>query len=394
MHLSSEKLSVSSMNMNSNCNVFLATAQVKVKSIHGEYITLRALIDQGSQITTLSEEAAQILALPKIKCRTEIHGLGGSVVGVSKNKIKLIIAPRFISNHVIEADALVLPQLTGAQPDQSFKFDVSKWDNFVLADPMLNKSDRIDIVIGSDIFSNILEKGIQKKDGILAQSTKLGWILSGVVKKQSKKTKVLSAVTNLERFWELEELSTTSEEYKEDQICLDLFNKTTEVDTESKIVVNLPIKDDDELGDSRRQAIARFLCGERKLEKDAKKKDNYINFMREYLQLGHMQLVPANSGKYYLPHQPVIRETSLTTKLRVVFDASAKTTNGKSLNDIMSTGPKLQKDIYDIILKWRLWKYVVTADVEKMYRQIKVAEKDQGYQHILWSITINTIVVV
>ena len=50
----------------------------------------------------------------------------------------------------------------------------------------------------------------------------------------------------------------------------------------------------------------------------------------------------------------------------------------------MSTGPKLQKDIYDIILKWRLWKYVVTADVEKMYRQIKVAEKDQGYQHILW----------
>ena len=83
MHLSSEKLSVSSMNMNSNCNVFLATAQVKVKSIHGEYITLRALIDQGSQITTLSEEAAQILALPKLKCRTEIHGLGGAVVGIS-----------------------------------------------------------------------------------------------------------------------------------------------------------------------------------------------------------------------------------------------------------------------------------------------------------------------
>lgn len=316
MHLSSEKLPVSSMNMNSSCNVFLATAQVKVKSIHGEYITLRAIVDQGSQITTLSEEAAQILALPKLKCRTEIHGLGGAVVGISKNKVKLVITPRFISNHMIEAEALVLPQLTGAQPDQSFKFDLSKWGNFVLADPMLNKSDRIDIVIGSDIFSNILENGIEKKDGILAQATKLGWILSGIVKKQPKKTKVLSAVTNLERFWELEEPSTTSEEYEEDRICLELFSKTTEVDTETKIVVNLPMREDNELGDSRRQAMARFLCGERKLEKDVKKKVNYIKFMQEYLQLGHMQLVPENSGKYYLPHQPVIRETSLTTKLR------------------------------------------------------------------------------
>ena len=48
----------------------------------------------------------------------------------------------------------------------------------------------------------------------------------------------------LERFWELEETSTTSEEYEEDRICLELFKKTTEVDTETKIVVNLPIRED------------------------------------------------------------------------------------------------------------------------------------------------------
>lgn len=91
-----------------------------------------------------------------------------------------------------------------------------------------------------------------------------------------------------------------------------------------------------------------------------------------------------NSGKYYLPHQAVVRDCSLTTKLRVVFDASAKTSNGKSLNDIMLTGPRLRHDIFDILTKWRLWKFVVTADVEKMYRQIRITPKHQLYQHILW----------
>ncbi|XP_013110216.2 uncharacterized protein LOC106089019 [Stomoxys calcitrans] len=91
-----------------------------------------------------------------------------------------------------------------------------------------------------------------------------------------------------------------------------------------------------------------------------------------------------NGGKYYLPHQAVVRENHLTTKVRVVFDASAKTTNGKSLNDVLEVGPKLQQDIFQILLKWRLWIFVLVADVEKMYRQVLGAEDDQPYQNVLW----------
>uniref|UniRef100_W8AT37 Reverse transcriptase domain-containing protein n=1 Tax=Ceratitis capitata TaxID=7213 RepID=W8AT37_CERCA len=114
-------------------------------------------------------------------------------------------------------------------------------------------------------------------------------------------------------------------------------------------------------------------------------KNEYVKFIDEYQKLGHMvRVFNEQDCKYYLPHQAVIREGSTTTKLRVVFDASAKTSNGRSLNDVMYTGPKLQRDIFDIILKWRLWKFVVTADVEKMFRQIKVHKEDQQYQNILW----------
>jgi len=62
--------------------------------------------------------------------------------------------------------------------------------------------------------------------------------------------------------------------------------------------------------------------------------------MTEYMSLGHMVEVNAE-GKYYLPHQAVIRDASLTTKLRVVFYASAKTNNNKCLNDIMWIGPSV-----------------------------------------------------
>ena len=145
----------------------------------------------------------------------------------------------------------------------------------------------------------------------------------------------MSAVFNLERFWELEELQ-NSEECSEDKYCQEKYEKTTRINEDGHIVVNLPIKNDSELGDSRKQALARFLSLERKLKNNMPLKEDYVKFMQEYLELGHMTEVKNNfKGKYYLPHQPVIRESSLTTKLRVVFDASAKTTNGSSLNDIM-----------------------------------------------------------
>ena len=86
---------------------------------------------------------------------------------------------------------------------------------------------------------------------------------------------------------------------------------------------------------------------------------------------------------YYLPHHLVVRD-SLSTKFRVVFNASAPTTNGLSLNDIMEAGPKLQTDIGEILTKWRLHKYAVTADIEKMFGQIQLDEEQQKFLKIFY----------
>lgn len=109
--------------------------------------------------------------------------------------------------------------------------------------------------------------------------------------------------------------------------------------------------------------------------------------MEEYLSLGHMK--PANtpinhlSAMYYLPHHGVLRESRITTKLRVVFNGSSPTSSGVSLNDIIHTGAKLQTDIVNVLLWIRIHRVFFSTDVEKMYRQIAVNEKDWDLQRIL-----------
>lgn len=85
----------------------------------------------------------------------------------------------------------------------------------------------------------------------------------------------------------------------------------------------------------------------------------------------------------YLPHHPVVKSESLSTKLRVVFNASCATSNKTSLNDHLHTGPKLQNNMMSILIRWRQHKYVYFADIEKMFRQIMVHPEDAKYQHIL-----------
>lgn len=88
--------------------------------------------------------------------------------------------------------------------------------------------------------------------------------------------------------------------------------------------------------------------------------------------------------KCYLLYNPVIKETSSTTKLRVVFNAWAKTSNSKSLNVNLLIGQKIKINMVEIILNFRVHNVVFTVDICKMYRQVLLENKHQPYQGILW----------
>lgn len=87
---------------------------------------------------------------------------------------------------------------------------------------------------------------------------------------------------------------------------------------------------------------------------------------------------------YYLPRHAIIKKNNLTTKLRAVFDGSAKSSSGYSLNDLLYAGPTIQQDLFSLLIRFRTYKYTLTADIAKMYRQVLINPSQTLLQRIVW----------
>lgn len=379
-----------------SCDVLLATALVKIRTNMGDQEMLRMLVDPGSQASFITEKAAQVLGLPRQKIKAEVSGLGSDNPKVATGKIKVEIQPRFPSNFTLNAELLILSSLTHTLPkNQLENIDIQQWQNYLLADPTYNIPGPIDVILGAEEYGNIILEGLWKTGtGLLGQNTNLGWLISGGVNQGRKANpKIVSMMTRAEadegltKFWEIEEIPRNKVLSSEEKECEEHFQKNHHRNANGNYVVKIPFKKEPiDIGESRGRAVARLLQLEKRLSKDEELGNQYRKFMREYLELGHMvRVMPSpNEDKYYIPHQAVIKESSSTTKLRVVFDASSKTSKAVSLNEIMHTGPRLQQELFDIVLRWRKHRVVFSADIEKMYRQISIAEEDQRFQKIVW----------
>ncbi|XP_043064322.1 uncharacterized protein LOC122320260 [Drosophila ficusphila] len=193
----------------------------------------------------------------------------------------------------------------------------------------------------------------------------------------------------LQRFWELESCPLESSKFtKEETECEDHFHNTFVRLPTGEYEVQLPKTGKiDGLGESYQQAFRRFLNLERKLERHPDVKEQYSNFIKEYLELNHMSLVPPDDRKhcrFFPPHHCVFKEDSTTTKLRVVFDGSAASSSGISLNDTLMAGPTLQAKLFNILIRFRTFAVALTGDIGKMYRCVRIAKSDSCLQCILW----------
>lgn len=174
----------------------------------------------------------------------------------------------------------------------------------------------------------------------------------------------------------------------EEQQCETHFKSTYRRNPEGRYVVRLPVRREmlPLIGETWGAAARRLSAVEKRFRTDTSFRSSYVQFMEEYKQLGHMEEVQTRVAlpQFFLPHHAICRPDSSTTKTRVVFDGSCKSSNHLSLNDLLLTGPTVQPTLLSIVLNFRLHQYVMTADIEKMYRQIVVHPDDRPLQQILW----------
>lgn len=395
--------------------VLLATALVRVQNTQsGCSEVLRALIDQGSEVTLISERAARALQLQRTRTRAEIHGVGSNNISRCKGIVSFTLRSNMDPDfQLFVREAYVLDKLTAQIPGRDI--DVRSWphtQNIFLADPMFYNSQHVDMIIGADLFSHIMLQDIRigQPNQPIAQKTVFGWILSGQTSSTSAASNTITlrsfhAAMELEslvkKFFEVDQVPETRTLTKEDQWCEEFFQTSHTRQANGKYMVRLPLKtnfdSNQTLGKSKQMALNRFHQLERKLQRNQSLNEQYSSGINEYFDLN--QIVPAvgNEDQHsvfasekpsvtacVLPHHAVFKEDNLTTKCRIVFDASAKTSNGRSLNEILCIGPALQNDLPAVLLNWRTHKYVFCADIQKMYRCIDMHPDDINYQRILW----------
>lgn len=391
----------------------LATAMVALYNDKGEKIIAHALLDNGSQTSFVTKALVN-----KLNCKT--HERHMQITSISQQitnthqMTNLEIHSTLPSARRFRVKCVILDKITSNLPKvtiQSHLLEIPK--NVILANPNFLKSQPIDLLLGMDIYGEILCEGFKRLGRNLPVliNTHLGWTVSGNLETQLSPHQYESAdtfflrnnedftdsehTTNelLERFWAVEEVNIKPEESEDEVLAEQLFSATTRRTAEGRFEVQLPLKSPHEhhkLGESFLLARKRFLGLEQKFKKHQDLFLDYQKFINEYLALGHAKEIPLvltnakSELKYFLPHHCVVRQDSLTTKLRVVFDASMKTETGYSLNDLMLKGSTMQPDLFDILCRFRTYQFVFITDIEKMYRQVLIQESNRFLQNILW----------
>ncbi|XP_014237844.1 uncharacterized protein LOC106659683 [Trichogramma pretiosum] len=187
----------------------------------------------------------------------------------------------------------------------------------------------------------------------------------------------------LQRFWELEDVPPAQRSSPTDSHCEQMFAQHQR-DNTGRYVVRLPVKPDAArtLGTSEASARATLRNLHRRMNRQPEFAEEYRLFMDTYEQMGHIRRLQLSeidapeSHSNYIPHHGIWQQGNDGPKLRVVFDASRPTSTEVSLNDVFCRGPKLQRDIWTVLLRWRTYKFAFCADIRMMFRQICVDERD------------------
>ncbi|XP_049871187.1 uncharacterized protein LOC126370392 [Pectinophora gossypiella] len=234
--------------------------------------------------------------MTKVKSNIQsISGLSNAVVNI--NEHCNIVVQSSNSSFKAPVKCFVLPIITDRLPHAEIHVhDLNIPSDIQLADPKFYQPSDIDLLLGADIFWDVLGSARIKlgKDKPILQETLLGWIVAGSMAgkhcdtPQPQRTLFSKDIhQQLSKFWELEEVPKDNIPSFNDHPCEKIFNETTYRDDDGRFCVQIPLHESpDVLGESYHIAEKRLFQMKKKMSKNPDLRVEYSKFLREYESLG------------------------------------------------------------------------------------------------------------
>ena len=395
-------------------SVLLQTATaIATNEDRSKSVTVRILFDNGSQRSYVTDNIKSKLGLKPTSTETlRLNTFGETAY--RNQRCQVVTLPLRNKNHeYVEISALNFPVICSPLPK---RVDVNKYphlQDLELADRSEIGQDAIDILIGSDYYWDIVTgESIRGENGPTAVNSKFGWLLSGPTNSSPCETNVVSNLiisgedflneTNetdeiknmLKTFWETESIGIVDDINPEGQLPTKVKRNEELSFNGRHYEVGLPWKEDCmPLSNNYGLCETRLRSLHYKLKKDQNLLSEYHKIIQDQQGNGIIERVTKSNsetelevkGTHYSPHHAVVRKDRETTKVRIVYDGSAKNSKeGRSLNDCLQIGDNYIPHIFDMLTKFRWNAIGLTADIEKAFLMVGIKPEDRDMLRFLW----------
>ncbi|XP_066921184.1 uncharacterized protein [Clytia hemisphaerica] len=364
----------------SSCTVLLQTAKAKIENVEKNRSSAesRIFFDPDSQLSYVTPTLSRKLNLKQI------------------GKKELCIQS-FGNNKTVKTLPLVefnVKTSKGQVPVQAYVSEISQ--------PV----SRQNTVECQKRFEHLKGAVTGKSGQPIALSSSLGYVLSGPADLKEKISSgiffshVLKAVISendrlsetVDKFWDLESLGIKCENFDTEkrEFVKEFVNSLKFNEKEKMYEATYPVKEENwSLGDNYELCRKRLQCLSKSFENNQQLLKDYQKIFNEQLTKGVIEKAPNDQevGKtHYIPHHAVIKPEKSTTKVRIVYDASAKANNNElfSLNECLEAGPPLNTDLFEILLRFRTDKVAIVGDIEKAFLHIKLNNEQRDLTRFLW----------
>uniref|UniRef100_A0A914PPY8 Integrase catalytic domain-containing protein n=1 Tax=Panagrolaimus davidi TaxID=227884 RepID=A0A914PPY8_9BILA len=364
----------------------LLTKKCKISNLDGKTSEATVFFDSGAQRSYVTNALVKSLSLPTVNQeKLYIKGFGGKKSVYVSNLVKFQI-------ETLDGFKEILANSTQKIADFLPVIQKSKENIFSASNEVP------DILIGMDYFCQFIKSTKEEDDGYYAIESTVGKMYAGKVALDKIATITSLALDHqmkdvpdeCETFWNLERMGIIDSSVKdqEDKIVEEKFQASLQF-KDKRYYISWPFKSNEpQLPSNAGLSIARLKSTWKKLQQDPDLLKQYSASMDDQNQRGTTEIapkVPQGSIVHYLSHHAVVNDQKATTKLRVVFDGSAKSsTQQPSLNECLYRGPIDMPEIPGLLLRIRAAKIMLTGDIEKAFHQIYLNEADRDAVRFFW----------